>query len=775
MDQNALHDLESQCIQECVPACVAACPLHVDVRALCAEASQGNFANGYKILKKALPFPGIISRICDQPCRSVCKRDQAIAIADLERACVEFGGAGTETGKPFTRRKQRIAIVGGGLNGLTAAYDLAKKRYTVVLFEAGSILGGRLRAIPESRLSRSIVDSEIDLVLKMGVEVRLNTPVSGEIASGNITLGQLQREFDAVYLAIGANSAGRYSLDLQTSGLNPIDTLTRATAQPGIFAGSDLGQPENPVSYIMTMSDGRIAATSIDRYVQRVSLTASRVDEGPFESCLYTNTEGLPTLPVTPKAGPGYTAAEATSEAGRCLQCECLECVKACEYLSAYGSYPKKYARQIYNNLSIVMGTRLANKLINSCSLCGQCAEICPTNMDMGALCKQARQTMVAQGHMPPSAHDFALKDMQFSNSDHFAMVRHQPGSETSSYLFFPGCQLSASAPEQVEKVYDYLRAHLPSVGLMLRCCGALADWAGRQDLLQQALAEFSALHAEMGHPRVILACSSCYQTFKINLPDVEILSLWELFDQYGLPAGAVQAKKGVVSIHDPCTTRHESQIHESVRRLVRQSGYRIEELPLNREKTSCCSYGGDMWLANRELSQKVVERRIAESDADYLTYCAMCRDFFAARGKPTLHLLDLLFESNPQARATRQGPGFSQRHENRARLKRKLLKEVWGETMPEKESYESIHLIISKEVQQSLEDRLILVEDIQKVIEYAERTGRKLRKPQTDRLLAHYKPTRVTYWVEYSLQGDAFVIHNAYCHRMEIGEDVKS
>ncbi len=774
MDQNELHALEAQCTQECIPTCAAACPMHVDVRAMCAEISQGNFAGAYQILNKTLPFPNIISRICDQPCRSVCKRDNAIAIVDLERACTDLGKTVPEIANPPSRRKQKIAIVGGGLSGLTAAFDLAKKRYLVTLFEANNVLGGRLRSIPESLLPRSIIESDIDIVLKMGVEVRLNTPVCGDISAGNVTLGQLQRDFDAVYLAIGANPPARFSLGLNESGLGSIDPLTRATAQPGIFAGSDLARPGNPISSITAMSDGRIAAISIDRFVQRVSLTASRINEGAFESCLNTNTEGVPVLPVTPRAGASFTGAEAIAEASRCLQCECLECVKACEYLSSYGTYPKKYARKIYNNLSIVMGTRLANQLINSCALCGQCAEICPTNMDMGALCKQARQAMVEAGHMPPSAHDFAVRDMQFSNSAAFAMARNQPGTSTSSYLFFPGCQLSASAPEQVEKIYTYLREKLPSVGLMLRCCGSMADWAGQKDLFQEALAQISALHAEMGKPKVVLACSSCYQVFKNNLPDVEIVSLWEVFDRYGLPEGAVQAKKNVVAIHDPCSTRHETQIHESVRRLVNQAGYRIQELPLNREKTSCCSYGGDMWLANRELAQKVVERRIAESDADYLTYCAMCRDFFAARGKPTLHLLDLLFEKDPQARAKRLGPGYSQRHENRARLKRKMLKEIWGETMPDQASYESIQLIIPEEIQKVLEERLILVEDLQRVIEYAEKTGQKFLNSETGRLLAHYKPTRVTYWVEYSPKGAAFIIHNAYSHRMELGEEVK-
>ncbi|NJN99588.1 MAG: FAD-dependent oxidoreductase [Anaerolineales bacterium] len=779
MDQKELHDLEAQCIQECAPPCTTACPLHVDVRAVSAEISQGDFAAGLQLLKKSLPFPGIIGRICDQPCQPVCKRreaGEAIAIADLERACADLGDTGGEKITPPAQRKQRVAIVGGGLSGLTAAFDLAKKRYKVVIFEAQNRLGGSLWSIPEARLPRAVIEAETALLSKMGVEVRLNTPVGVEAVSGHPALAQLQREFEAVFLAVGSDPPAQFSTGFNGHGRVTVDPVTYATSQPGVFAGGDMLGLSGKPSPIAAMADGRRAAVSIDRHVQRVSLTASRFNEGPYESCLYTDTQGIAPLPVTPMTDvrAGYSRDEAMQEAQRCLQCECMECVKVCEYLARFGSYPRKYTRQIYNNLSIVMGTRHANKLINSCSLCGLCAEVCPTDFDMGALCKQSRQMMVAQNRMPPSAHDFALRDMQFSNSDKFAVARHQPGTEKSGFVFFPGCQLSASAPEQVEQVYAYLQAKLPGVGLMLRCCGAPADWAGRTDLFQVGLAELSAQHAQMGRPRVILACSSCYQIFKTNLPEAEIVSLWELFEQLGLPEGVNLENAGVVAVHDPCSTRYEPQMHQSVRRLLGQLGYQVDELPLSREKTTCCSYGGVMWLANPELAREVVERRIATSPADYVTYCAMCRDFFAARGKRTLHLLDLLFGGEWEARATRRGPGYSQRHENRARLKRKLLKEVWGEAMDGQESYEAVQLMMSDEVQQRLEDRLILVEDIQRVIEYAEKTGRKLRQPKTGRLLAHYRPTSVTYWVEYSPQGDAFEIHNAYSHRMEIAEDEK-
>lgn len=765
MDQNHLHDLETQCIQECAPACVASCPMHVDVRTLCANVQQGNFTAGLQTLKKALPFATLTCRICEQPCREVCLRHEPIAVADLERVCVELGSPAEEKASSLTRRKQRVAIVGGGISGLTAAYDLAHKRYTVVIYEASGVLGGRLRSFAEDCLPHAVLEKEIEALLQLGIEVHLNTSVSFNADSNRITLGQLQHEFDAVYVAVGA---GRESV------LGAIDPVTRSTALPGVFAGSEVGS-QKELPFITAMSDGRIAAVSMDRSIQKVSLTASRVNEGPYESCLYTNMAGESRQPVTHMRGKGYTAEEAKSEAARCLQCECMECVKDCEYLSFYGGYPKKYVRQIYNNLSIVMGTRLFNKMINSCSLCGQCKEVCPTHLDMGALCKEARQTMVEQGHMPPSAHDFALRDMAFSNSPHFSLTRNQPGTDSSQYVFFPGCQLSASAPEQVKQVYAYLQGHLPQVGLMLGCCGAPADWAGERELFHAALEEFKAHYAELGNPKVVLACSSCYQVFRNNLPDLPIVSLWEIFDQYGLPEGAASKKGGVVSIHDPCSTRYESQIHTSVRSLAQKMGYRVEELPLNREKTTCCSFGGQTWLANPPLSQQIIERRIHESTNDYLTYCSMCRDFFANHGKSTLHLLDLFYASDLHARAERKGPGFSQRHENRARLKEQMLKEIWSETMPDHENYESIQLVFSDEVKQLLEDRLILIEDLQKVIEYAERTQSKFLQQENGHFLAHYKPTRVTYWVDYSVEEDHYVIHNAYSHRMELLEGGRS
>ena len=773
MQQSQLRALEDQCIQECAPTCSAACPIHVDVRSVMLEAAQGHFGAALKVLQKTLPFPGIVGRVCTHPCQAVCKRTDAgepISIAALEQACAEYG-APAEKPRVLPRRGKRVAIAGAGLSGLTAAYDLARKGYDVVLFEAGDRLGGSLWNVPEPVLPRQVLRSETAIVETVGAQVRLNTAVhTGDLA-------RLGAEFNALYLATGSGGES-FGLALDAHGHIQVDPVSFGTSQAGVFAGGGLLRDASECSAIHSISDGRRAATSIDRYLQQVSLTASRTNEGAYTTRLYTNTIGSPALPAVPMADPaqGYTRAEAAREAQRCLQCECMECVKVCEYLKHYGRYPRKYVREIYNNLSIVKGERKTNQFINSCSLCGLCGEVCPEGLNMGEVNLAARQMMVAQNRMPPSAHDFALRDMQFSNSEQFALARNPPGATTSDAIFFPGCQLGGSSPEYVGKVYGYLQDTLGNIGLMLRCCGAPALWAGRSDLFEASLAELRSQHKALGSPKLILACSTCYQTFKVHLPEVEIVSLWDVMDQHGLPPEAhttIQDREPeVVAVHDPCTTRSERHIHASVRNLLNRLGYTVDELPLSGENTECCSYGGLMWLANPELARATAQRRIAASPADYVTYCAMCRDFFAARGKRTLHLLDLLYAPDVEARATRPSPGYSQRHENKARLKRQLLKELWGEAMSEPSGYEKIQLLISAEVQERLEQRLILAEDIQRVIEFAEKSGRKLRNPQTGHWLAHYKPNAVTYWVEYAAQDEAFVIYNAYSHRMVIAED---
>jgi hypothetical protein len=390
----------------------------------------------------------------------------------------------------------------------------------------------------------------------------------------------------------------------------------------------------------------------------------------------------------------------------------------------------------------------------------------------MAEVCLEGRRDLVRRGKMPPSPHDFALRDMAFNMSDCFALVRHEPATEKSRFLFFPGCQLGGSSPEHVEEVYGHLRAHLGGgVGLMLQCCGAPAYWAGRNDLFQEVLAKLKTDWQNVGRPRMIFACPTCYKMVKEHLQDIEIVSLWELLDEVGLTALPQPSRYMTVAVHDPCTARYEEPMQKSIRRLLHRSGCAVEELKLSGRKTECCGYGGLMSAANPSLAADVAKRRIGEVVHDIVTYCAMCRDALAAADKRVLHVLDILFAASGADPAGRRPCGRSERRENRYRLKERLVRTLWGGGQRSMEAYESIQLDIPNEVAECMEERRILREDVQKVIYHAE-TGRdRFVNPESGRSLASFTLGHVTYWVEYSYEGSAWKVHNAYSHRMEIGD----
>ena len=776
MDREQVRRWEAQCIQEQAPACTAACPVRVDARKLVECVANGDFKGGLAVLASAVPLPLILAHICDHPCQAQCRRSDAgdaIEVHLLERACAEYG-APAPTVRPQAMRNQKVAVVGGGLSGVSAAVGLATRGYAVTLFEARSRLLERMYSMSEDILPARVIDADLAILKRVGVEVRCDALISRH--AGPFGLDSLAHDFDALYLAPGPDAPGEDPLGLARSqqGRIQVDSLTLATSQAKVFAGGAQSYAPAPYSPIASLADGNYAAVSIDRFLQGASLSANRDNQGAGISRLYVDTSGLSVSPVvSPASGArGFTRHEAQREAARCIPCQCLECVKVCSYLEEYGSYPKRYVRQIYNNECIVMGVRKANRMVNSCTLCGLCTAVCPENLSMADVILAARQTMVQSGKMPPSAHDFAMRDMEFSQSDACTLARHQPGFEASKTAFLPGCQLSASSPDHVARAYEHLCKILPDgVGLILECCGAPARWAGNDEKFQAAICSLEAAWSSLGEPRLITACSSCFKTLKEHLPHIPVEPLWPHLLP-AVPSSPIHDPASrTVAIHDPCSTRGVSEVEGSARTLLGQLGVNLIELnPAG--QTTCCGYGGLQLFANPALADKTVTRRASQSDADFVTYCAMCRDRFAHQGKRAIHILDLIFptgDSRTEADdpAERPDPGFSRRQENRARLKTKLLRDVWMEQESTMEP--SVELLISEDILKLLENRMILVEDVRRTIEAAEKTGDKIENPATGRSLASLRSQCVTYWVEYSAEGNAFAVHNAYSHRMEV------
>ncbi|WP_207261164.1 pyridine nucleotide-disulfide oxidoreductase/dicluster-binding protein [Desulfovibrio sp. Huiquan2017] len=743
MEQAELRQWEYKCIQEESPRCTAACPLHVDARECCSLLAARRVDKAWAVLAKTMPLPGVLARICDAPCKAACLRKDkggSIEMGALERFLADAAQS-PKPPRPLPRNGKSVAVIGGTMTGLCAAWEIARKGFAVTVYCTRPDVGV---VLPDG-----VLDGELAVMDRMGVTIERDAALTPELVEA-----QLEGR-DAVFI----DSDGVPETMLT---FGEPDEITLGTNRLGLFVGRT-----GETSPVFMAAAGRRAANSILRFSQGVSMVKSRELEGPYETRLYTRLDKVDPVEPVPADG-GYDEAGAVREAARCLKCECMECVKGCVYLKHYKQYPKVYIRQVYNNEAIVRGTRQANKLINSCMLCGLCGTVCPEDFAMDDVCLEARRRMIDKGTMPPSAHEFALRDMAFADGVKCALARHAPGATESEYVFFPGCQLTATDPGGAERAYADLRARLGKVGLILRCCGAPARWSGREALFEESLAELKAAWEGLGSPRIIAACPSCIKTLREAMPDAEIVSHWSILNALGLPETALRAG-GTLAVNDPCAAREDGALRADVRGLLDALGVSMVEPEYNGELTQCCGYGGLLNEVDPELGQAAARARAEAVAEDYVTYCAMCREMIARTGKRTMHLYDLLYpgDGEPGARPT---PGHSERRENRVRLRERLLRELWSEADGvSAEDFEKIRMTCTEAGAAAMEARRILTSDVQKVLLQAERSGRHLVHGETGRFLASFRPAVVTYWVEYESRDDGYLVHNAWCHRMKI------
>ena len=192
--------------------CNEACPAGNDVEGFMVLARQGKFREAWELIKEESPFPGVCGRVCFHPCESSCNRkeyDEALAIHSVERFLADSQWHARRVRHTHKiRRKEQIAVIGGGPAGLACAYHLGRMGYGVTVFEAHSAPGGVLRfGIPEYRLPRSIVDHEIQDIQSWGVEIKTNTRIGKDMPF------EALRTFQAVFIATGAHGSRPLNVD----------------------------------------------------------------------------------------------------------------------------------------------------------------------------------------------------------------------------------------------------------------------------------------------------------------------------------------------------------------------------------------------------------------------------------------------------------------------------------------------------------------------------------------------------------------------------------
>jgi formate dehydrogenase major subunit len=204
----ALELLISNHYADCEAPCKVACPDHVDVQSYVSLIANGKYHEAVKVIKETLPMPLSIGRVCPAFCEEECRRqiiEEPIAIRQLKRYAADEDLADYWQYLPESEPKtgKKVAIIGGGPSGLTCGYYLSIKGHYVDLFEAEEACGGWLRyGIPQYRLPKEILDSEIELMCMNGMNIH-----TGKALGKDLFLSELNRDYDAVYLAIGAQNA----------------------------------------------------------------------------------------------------------------------------------------------------------------------------------------------------------------------------------------------------------------------------------------------------------------------------------------------------------------------------------------------------------------------------------------------------------------------------------------------------------------------------------------------------------------------------------------
>ena len=216
-----------------------------------------------------------------------------------------------------------------------------------------------------------------------------------------------------------------------------------------------------------------------------------------------------------------------------------------------------------------------------------------------------------------------------------------------SRKAFMPGCSLPSYSPENIACTISYLKEKFPDISAVQKCCGKPTIAVGQAELFEQRFASLCDDIKYCEADEVIVACQSCMNTLK-KCPDFKTISLWELFPQIGLPkhlAGKAKSSDVVFSVHDSCSVRSYDGIHDGIRWILRELGYKTAEPEKTRAETRCCGFGGMVVPANPDVAQRVMDRRKADFPTEHIVvYCAACRQSMLKAGGKAWHILDLVW-----------------------------------------------------------------------------------------------------------------------------------
>jgi NADPH-dependent glutamate synthase beta subunit-like oxidoreductase len=267
---------------EDTPPCTAACPAGIDVPGYVRLIAQGKPAEAYRLILEKVPFPGILGRVCMHPCETHCRRgevNQPIAICALKRyAADKTDGAFPAAAQVKEKTGRKVAVIGAGPAGLTAAFCLKKKGHDVTVFEAKAKPGGMMRyGIPFYRLPEDVLDKEIDQVLGIGIKLETNKKLGRDF-----TIDELKVQgFEAIFIGTGLQESRRIQLD----GADLPDVFWGVDFLRDVSEGKEMRLKEK----ILVVGGGNVAVD--------VALTAMRIGAKEVTMSCLESREQMPASP----------------------------------------------------------------------------------------------------------------------------------------------------------------------------------------------------------------------------------------------------------------------------------------------------------------------------------------------------------------------------------------------------------------------------------------------------------------------------------------------
>ncbi len=353
--KNALELLLSDHLGDCMGPCQVICPANMNIPLMIRLILAGRLDEAAKVVKKDIALPAALGRICPAPCENGCRRksrDQAVSICLLKRYVADVD---LESGRPYMPEcaedtGKRVAIIGAGPAGLSAAYYLKQRGAACTVFDKNDSAGGMLRyGVERTRLGEAVLDKEIATILGTGVEFE-----GGIQVGADVPLNELREKFDAVFIASGSQEGNERLLGgfEMKDGKLSVKAGTYESSAEGVFAGGDVVRKRKLA--VRSVADGKEAAEAIFQYITGREVTGpvkpfnskmGRLSDEEIEKMTELVSADERVEPDSGELGPD----KALHEAGRCLHCDCRK-PDACKL--------RHYSRQYQVSTSQYRGQR---------------------------------------------------------------------------------------------------------------------------------------------------------------------------------------------------------------------------------------------------------------------------------------------------------------------------------------------------------------------------------------------------------------------------------